>query len=442
MNKAKMTFRFDQPLRRDAGLERKPKEQQIIPLHKDEYKVSLIDAQTLNPYTNDFGGWQSSFDTETLRVEKLIRESGSQSIPPAPTFSNHEEIPMPREGIRREHTDPIRDHHWYVPEDHTYVRQRIGTSWLKVTAAVAGAIATGVAFGFLVLSMFSEESQANKGIVKDTAPSSITTVANTPKPGIAGNGAPIPDVAMGSATAKTGTDKPLAIEPPASLPTMAPLSTAASTEAATTVSIPAKTLTLLQSGVYSTTQGADAAQAELKKQGLAAVSDSGDRYPVYVALTLNRDEASGLAQQFQQKKIDVIVKSVELPALTRIKWSGKQAEAVPAFIAQGDKLIQLIVPLISKQLTESKLSVLDAPALQSAKTAHQTWMGMTTGVNEGINQEGQMAVQKMNSALNMAFTSLDEYKKNPSTSYLWQTQNSLIQAALAQKEFRKIIAAP
>jgi stage II sporulation protein B len=69
-------------------------------------------------------------------------------------------------------------------------------------------------------------------------------------------------------------------------------------------------------------------------------------------------------------------------------------------------------------------------------------MGMTTGVNEGINQEGQMAVQKMNSALNMAFTSLDEYKKNPSTSYLWQTQNALIQAALAQKEFRKIIAAP
>ncbi|NHN30101.1 SPOR domain-containing protein [Paenibacillus agricola] len=463
MNKAKMTFRFDQPHRRDTGLVRKPMEPQVIPLHQDEYKVSLIDAQTLNPYTNDFGGWQSSFDTETLRVEKLIRESGNPTAPPAPPFSSHEELLMPGEGIRRGPAEPIRDHYGYVPEERSYVRHRIGTSWLKVAAAVAGAVATGAAFGFLVLSMFSDESQANQELVKGQAPASLAAQVqvNTSKAGAAGAGAAATEPAApagGAPIAKAGaagSDKPLAVDAPsmpASAMVSAPVSTtatastleptAASTEAAVSVSIPAKTLILLQSGVFSTSQGAEVALGDLKKQGLAAVSDSGDKYPVYVALASNREEAVGLAQSFQQKKIEVIVKNVELPALTKIKWSGKQIDAIPAFIAQSDKLVQLIAPLTSKQLSESMLAALDASTLQSVKAAHQAWSGTIAGVNEGLNDEGRLAVQKINSAMNAAIASLDEYKKSPAATHLWQTQNALMQATLAQKELRKMIAAP
>jgi stage II sporulation protein B len=450
MSKARMTFRFDQEHRSvGGGLERKPKEQQVIPLHQDEYKVTQqvtqIDAQTINPYTNDFGGWQSSFDTETLRVEKLIRESGNSVVPPNITLSDNGEIPVSNEGFRVEHTDPLQDHRWYVPEETVYVRKKLGASWFKVAASVAGAVATGAAFGFLVLSMFTGDTQSNQAAVTGSSPPGAAAAATAPKSGLPDKAVAVTDAAAaGSPVAKANGNKALAVEPPASMAVSAAVAGSAVTAvtAVTSVNIPARTLTLLQSGVFSTSQGADAAQTELKKQGLAAVSDIGDKYPVYVALALTRDEALGVVQQFQQKKIEVIVKNVELPALSRMKWSGKAVETMSPFILQGDKLVQMIAPLTLTHLSESKLSAIDAPTLQAVKTAHQTWIGMTAGVNEGISEEGKAAVRKINTAMNTAVASLDEYKKNPSASILWQTQNALMQAVLAQKELRRVIAAP
>ncbi|SFK70032.1 stage II sporulation protein B [Paenibacillus sp. 1_12] len=469
MSKAKMTFRFDQGYRNNVGNpERKPKEQQVIPLRPEEYKVTPVDTQTLNPYPNDFGGWESSFDTETQRVEKLIRESGHgtrheprheprhESRPGSIKVSGQEPIvdlnyelnrdtgapnhrlleqddPFFAQDTRQDdHMDPIRDHRWYVPEETFLRRRKKAASWFKVAASVAGAVATGAAFGFLVLSMFSQDSQDSK--TNATVPAAANVTANAAVPAktaptdqaVPVSGAIAPASSAGKAADKIGS---------------VAVSASANGGAMAAVNVPAKTLTFLQSGVFSTSQGAAAAQSEMKKKGLAAVSDVGDKYPVYVGMASNRDEAARLAQQFKQQKIDVIVKSVDMPALTKIKWTGKSTDIVSAFILQGDNLIQQITPLTVSHLTEAKLTGMDASQVQSLKTAHQTWAGMTAGVNEGLSEEGKAAVLKINSAMNSAVTSLDEYRKSPSAAMLWQTQNAILQAALAQKEFRQVILA-
>ncbi|TVY11898.1 hypothetical protein [Paenibacillus cremeus] len=459
MNKAKMTFRFDQEQRQtgNRGGRQEPKlEAKVIPLHSEEYSVveettreetiapalrgteggkpaapepKFIDAQQLNQYTTDFGGWQSSFDAETQRIESIIRASGGATVNPETGYvepkQEQEREPEPRP------EEEMRDHRWYSPQETAYYSKNPGGgSWLKITTSVAGAVITGVAFGFLVLSMFSggDEEAKVKPVDAGTATKQV-------------QGAVKPGDATGQTTGKS-TDT--AVKPGDKAAAGDPASaSAAQTASATTgvaVSLPARSYTFLQGGVFSSAQGADTAAADFKKKGLAAAADAGDKFPVYVGMGMNRDEALGLSAQFQQKKIDVLVKPFDIPAVSKIKWNGKQADLFQSYITQGDKLITLITAQTITHLGDAKPAPIDESALQAIKTAHQAWSGSSTAVSDGLGEAGKASLPKMNSALNTAVLSLDEYKKSPSAAYLWQAQGALMQYIVAEKELLKATA--
>jgi stage II sporulation protein B len=137
----------------------------------------------------------------------------------------------------------------------------------------------------------------------------------------------------------------------------------------------------------------------------------------------------------------VYIKNIELPALTKIKWNGKQPETVQNCLTQGAELVQQISGLTLPHLSEAKPTPLDANALNSIKSAHQTWSSLHSGMHGNLVEEAKTAHQKMSTALNTAIVSLDEYKKNPSASYLWQAQSAMMQYTLADKELREAIAA-
>lgn len=104
VNKARITFRFndqkprekqeqsEQSGRHDQHTERENKEQtKGIPMSTEEYRVieerpgqgpamgneerKSVEVRPLNEYTTDFGGWHSSFDTDTYRIEESIPPS-------------------------------------------------------------------------------------------------------------------------------------------------------------------------------------------------------------------------------------------------------------------------------------------------------------------------------------------------------------------------------
>lgn len=284
MNKNKMTFRFDHSPGRNNGTHRIVKEEsKVIPLHVEEYHVKetpliedsffqakeegkqsstppstqvkqpLIDAQPLNLYTTDYGGWQSSFDAETNRVEQLIRESNHGPQNKAGDRLEPLRGSQERQEPYVEPVEPLKDHRWYVPEEPVYVSgpRKPNTSWIKVATSVAGAIVTGIAFGFFVLSMFSGDTQG-----KATPPTGQSSSVNATNPGVADKG-----TAAVNATSKTTADKTGTANP------AVPASASAATGIA--VSIPAKSYSFLQSGVFSTPQSADAAQADLKKKAFS-----------------------------------------------------------------------------------------------------------------------------------------------------------------------------
>lgn len=446
MSKARITYRFDskEPAESTRKASRVPgPEEKVIPLYQEEYKVvpnspndghnseeitpyqqaereqveSLFEPHALNTFTTDFGNWHSQIETEGERVERIIRESQAIREQQA-----SREVPAQRpepitERNRDEWSSWTQKGPYIEPETGARYAKSSGAPWIRIATSVAGAVVTGIAFGFFVLSMFSPS---------DRTPTDSASGKNTIAVPSA-NVAAVPSKAPGGAT-KTGTDQA------AGLP--------ATAAAVTPVQIPAKSFTFLQNGVFSSLQGAQAIQETLKKKGLASALDSSDKLTVFVGFANNKDDATTLRQQVQtvDKSIEVYIKSLDIPAATGIRWGGQKPDSVPAFIAEGNKLVNTINELALIHLAETTPSALSDSSLQTIHASHQSLTTLSTAINEGLSDDSKPIVQKMTSSLNSAVQSMDEYKKSPSTAMLWQAQTSMMQYILAQKDLLKKIS--
>lgn len=288
------------------------------------------------------------------------------------------------------------------------------SSWPKIAASLVGAVATGGLLGYLVLSMIDSNSGS-------AGKADINTAISSPAPGVK------------SGSKDTSTAGTTAKEDAAAMASVSQAGTIAAV-------IPARTYTFLQNGTFSTAQSADSAAADLRKKGVAAVTEQGDKFYVYVGVSGNKDNAKALGTQLQAKKIDIYAKSVTLPAASRIKWQGKP-EGLQSYLTQTDQLVQMMSGLTLIHLEEAKPTPLDDATIQALKKAHDTWSGSVSGVNEAAPPEAKLALQKMNNGINTAKQSLDDYKKTPTADLLWQVQNSLTQCLLAEKDLLTTVSA-
>ncbi|MCC2683527.1 MAG: hypothetical protein K0R75_426 [Paenibacillaceae bacterium] len=469
MSKARITYRFDKhpggkivpareqvrptgtviPLKRDGGEERG---------HAQEYGGE----PELNRFTHDFGEWTSPFDTETKRIEKLIRESDARGMDARSARPSYEEpvgwepiqeaqfqlqqtqqlppqqAPQPyihdaQEPHLRDETDPPptystgyyslpdsyeaeRDHHtvytgpFLVDENLSSKSLRYGSGarppWLKIFASVAGAVLTGVCFGFFALNLFTGNSGIDKAI---------------PLPGSA-------TAAQTNATAPNGLIPLPKVQAPAALPA--------------SIDLPAVTYSFLQNGVFSTEKSASSAEDELRKKGLAAASEPGEKYTVYVGVAANRDDALALSHKLQSQQVDVYIKNVALPAMKQVSWSGdSKADGLGAFLSQGRQLIDKLDKQTVSHLNATKLTTPSVQDVQTLKADHQAWTGLYANVAAGAPATAKSTLQSMSNAMNTAVISLDEYQKNPSAAYLWQAQSSILQYILAEKTLLTAISA-
>lgn len=422
MNKARITYRFtshkSQEDNKDQG--------KIVPLFHEEYDIikdkteneaEIIDTHALNQFTSDFGAWSSPFDAETDRLEKLIRETDKR---PRET-SNADESRRSFDAVtgyyeERDATKSSFGRGPWVDEgllDHPprYARHS-GAPWFRIITSVTGAVGTGLLFGYFVLSMFTGEQDSIKAGLNDLLnPNQISSSAD-PTPSPQEN---TEDAAQDAATtAAPGTVR---------------------------VDLPAQTYYMLQNGVFSSSEGAEAAQVELKTQGLAASGESADKYYVYAGITTNRDDALLLSHQLKDKNLEVFIKAYELPAVASIRWNGDKADKVAAYFAGGSRLVQMVDDLALIHLQESQPSPLDTTTAQSLKKEHQAWTEAVSGISGGFSDDDKQVFQKMNNAIHTAVVSMEEYDKNLSPAHLWQAQTALMQYILSENDLLDRIAA-
>ncbi|AFC32714.1 hypothetical protein PM3016_6067 [Paenibacillus mucilaginosus 3016] len=365
------------------------------------------EAESRQGYGSEFGAWQSSFDPEEERVEKLIRHS--EHSKPADVYDG--ETGYVGRDSARGGQEPSGSRFSRVTDNGYYTRPPQQGSWLKITASVMGAVVTGVAFGFLVLSMFTG---GEPGAVPGKDAPVISPQGTGAKGGAAGS-------------AKAGTE-------PAAAAGALPGASAA-------VNLPARSYTILQGGVFGTAAAAETFAGDLRKKGIEAVTEISDKNTVYLGVTTNRDDALGLAQGLQGQQ-EVMVKSFEVPGAKKVRWNGKGAEVFQTYISQGASIVQQAASQTAAKLKESEPGPIDEKALQTIKTSHVAWAAGASAVSDGLGEAGKTLLPKMNNALNTAVNALGEYKKNPSHAILWQAQGALLQYLVAEKELMTTAAQP
>lgn len=287
-------------------------------------------------------------------------------------------------------------------------------SWIKVFLSVAGALATGALFGYLLLSLFTntpDQSDSNNKLANPVN-GSVTNPSASP--------------GGGKTNTNGGTSNP---------------ATNQSAAGRVKLDIPLQSYQLLQYGVFSNTEGRDAAIKELTDKGLAAAElRTANDYRVYAGMAIDRGHALALSNDLGED-IPVYIKQVDVQVPQQFPFAG-DAKAATVFLNNTIGLISMLDELVLTQLEQPSLSPLSSAAAESWQTEHQKWTESVKAMQAGVTDEsGKAFLIKLIQSMNTAAKSLEEYDKKPSQSHLWAVQDALMDAVLTQKEWYESINA-
>lgn len=418
------------PQATDTSTNNKPARTNVVPLHNhnDPYAIS------------EFSPWNSPFQEDISALEQLIRNTDDKPNKPAPVPSSapapraaraaapapkvterKREQSLPAEAQREEELEAegviispeldSLDGQWSMP----IRRYTTPPSWMKVFLSVAGALATGAVFGYLLLSLFTGTSiwPKDNALPVNTVPQG--TINDSGKEPAGGN--------VG------GGDAPVVGEggQPASVPMVA-------------LSVQAQSYYLLQYGVFSNAEGMNAAIAELTSKGLAAAGlTTASDYRVFAGMAGDRSQAAAISKQLTD--MEVYVKQIDIAVPEQFPFNGKAA-AAESFFTQTNALIGMLDDLALTQLEQPSLSPLGSSAAEAWQTEHQEWTESVKAMQAGVeDQAGKAFLIKLIQSINTAAESMAEYDKNPSQSHLWAVQSALMDSISTQKGWFESISA-
>lgn len=267
-------------------------------------------------------------------------------------------------------------------------RERNAKGFIGVFAAVIGAIALGIVFGFIVLSFFKSGMMDNP----DTSKPSISQMAE--KETMQMNP---------QETAETGT-----------IPT-------------TTVSItlPASTYYMVQGGVFQDQASAAPILEKIKSKGWPS-SFSGEK-PAYLFLGLaaNRDHALAIANHFQE--MDVYIKEFSVESKTVLaelkQGATTNQEEWDQWFKQEQIFVSAIGDAIGKGLTAGKL---DDNQWKSITDAHRALLQYGRGWVNKLPGSQQSLGNRLLNDYTKGVSAMERYQKQPEAGHLWQAEQALL----------------
>lgn len=399
-SKARMTFRFEQP---KPNQSMKPTRQ---PLSLDD--KSPIEEEMI--VQEDFTSLNGSYQDDIHALEEIIRRSDSLVRHPHQYQSSIQSIPIQREELQDEQwglVQPDVDDNREIRGSwiHAPASIREGPSWGRVFLSVGAAVATGALFGYIVLSLFTGESLFPG---KPSSPVAITDQTAAEQKDI---------------PAKESSVQPLTSEAPAEPGVETSLS-----------QVPAAVYYMLQYGVFQSEESMQTAIKELKDQGLAAASEKGEDYRVYVGAAATRDEAELLAAQMSN--IEVYIKAME--GMPLVVPSSALPEGAAAFLNATAELTGKLIRDTGSRLQDKLPQVMNDKDLSALKDTHRQWLS-TASVTDILSDRAIQEVEAIIQALDSAMLSMNEFELKPSRYQLWTAQSALMKAVIADRHLRSIL---
>lgn len=379
--------------------------EKVVPLYPD-HAANVIDE--LHP-------WDSAYQQDVGALEELIR---SESDYPSEKLAGSSE-----ESSEEAEWDRI------ASSDGAAYRSRSnGPSWFHVFLSVAGALATGALFGYIVLSLLTGGLIWNGGDNRDSSASdsnresvSLDELIRLPMTESAGN----------EGGQSLHSDKPGNNGPDNSVPALS-----------VNISGTRHSFTMLQYGVFSGTEGRDDAILQLADKGLPHSSSSsanGKSYPVYAGIAISQAQASTLAGQMTG--LELYKKELVLQSPDRFIFGGEEKEA-RLFFEKTNELLSSWSTLMIAQLEQPSLSPLGGAASKAWQESYKEWLETASIMKNGLMEDKGLSYM---TRLTDAFGSISQlmlaYDKDPSKAALWKAQTGLMEAVLAQKEWFETMSA-
>lgn len=413
----RITYRFDRQGKQVPEREDKHPSADSIRKQSPVSKVIPLYQSAAPNHIDEAHPWDSVFQEDVSALEKLIRDSEQPEL--APVYRETNDLPE----VEREEED-ISD--ILLENDSNssgvYRRSSKGPSWMQVFLSVAGALATGALFGYLLLNLFtggfiwpgSAANNAGNQITSGDQEISLDDIVNLPMENAGGEGE--------QASPASGQGVKEEAVPAASVSIGGTFS-----------------YTFLQYGVFSGTETRDEALKQLVDKGLPrSSSKSGDKYPVYAGIAVDQAQAETLAAAMP----GLLVYKKDM-AITpeKLLFSGSE-ETANRFFEQSNGLAASWSALIAAQLGQSELSPIGEAASVAWKEKHKAWAETAAEMKKGVTDEkGISYLAELTSAIENGAESMLAYEKQASKENLWKAQTSLMEAVLAQKEWFESMSA-
>lgn len=407
MNKARMTFRFNEESSHKPESAQK-KEEKAIPTKSEERvgqdlpRLEHVEASPTSRYetprkaaannrdhltviSGPIDGWSDPFNKEDPWSEML---AGQQP------FSEREDSEERYDLDALDHGDGYIDHtdDWrnladaVYPEigEGTYRPRKPASPW-KIIGTITGAIVTGALFGFVVLSFFKDGSE--------------------------GSIIPVKPSAQSAAPAQAGGNQTVPV----------------------TVQVQSQSYYMLQYGVFSNQERALQAQKELQQFGIAAGQDPDQENRVYAGMSTDRDQAKLLSSQLKSEGIELYVKEISLPAATQMEFAG-DAGIVNQYFAVSSELVSKLSQLSASLLAQENPPALDEENQAALTNLHSRWLESIKSLQTGIGNDAEELGTQMEQSMNSAISAITEYDRNRSKGHLWEVQSGMMQYIALQKQ--------
>ncbi|MDN4092563.1 hypothetical protein QYF48_06955 [Brevibacillus agri] len=288
----------------------------------------------------------------------------------------------------------------------------------RTVLTTGGAVAIGLLFGFLVLSVFTQEefSQSYGSVLSETVQ---TLTAQEAKGGQAGGQEAL--AGPGSSEAGAGT---------------AAGNTASGEQQNVSLQVPQISMFVAQAGVFQPDASPQSAVEPLAKAGIPhLLYKDGSKQYMFAAAAPTRDAVLGFAASLKNKGMDVYVKEFAFPAFQGAVPVSKPAAAtegpnVQQFFDNGVKLAQALSAQSGLIITSGQLSA-SAQETADLKEWHRQFLeesrliqvqdawkplfeGMVNGINQALAARDKMAEASAGK------------KGESAESYAWQVQAGVL----------------
>ncbi|GIP22416.1 SPOR domain-containing protein [Paenibacillus sp. J22TS3] len=403
MNKARMTFRFDEQ-------ETNP----LSPGRQSEHKVrtaGVNDELDRKPERSINRGIEQDAGRDTVQAVDQVTDQAQRTpslvMDPLESwgepFQSHSQMALPvisgdrDRGFLYENEDIdsiMKDA--LVPGDNVYYISPKRPSKWKLFGSIAAATVTGVLFGFVVLSLFNKDvSLSIPGLTSASHsgnPSAISVLGSPDNLGDPGGAAPVVKAVL-----------------------------------------PEQSYYFLQYGVFNSPQGVKQAQEELLQSGVAAAMDTQDNKRVYAGVSPEREQAKLLSSQLKSSGVNLIVHEVIYPASAEIKYSG-DAGVLDQYLEDSADLVKLL-SVTSAGLLESKEGKKQsAGEIANLKQKHRGWTEHAAAVKSSLPEDTRQTAAMMEKSMSSAVKALDEYNNNGSKTHLWEVQTAMMEYIMLQKK--------